>query len=138
MEWCYLFVCTEKQLKKLGFTSDIDRQYFVNKIEIMVNSNPFDDNLNLINENINNNNENGNISNQSKNKKEKNEDENECCICYNNKINTICTPCGHACMCKSCSNDYLKESIMSWLFEYCLCSRHQSLISLQLLLTIHE
>ena len=27
-----------------------------------------------------------------------------CCICLSNKSNTICIPCGHACMCKKCSD----------------------------------
>ena len=32
-----------------------------------------------------------------------------CCICLSNKISTICIPCGHACMCKNCSNGYNKK-----------------------------
>ena len=44
------------------------------------------------------------------NHEEKNRDKQLCCICLLNKIGTICIPCGHACMCKKCSNDYDKTN----------------------------
>ena len=33
---------------------------------------------------------------------------NECNICLENIINTVLVPCGHACMCKGCTNTYDK------------------------------
>ena len=53
---------------------------------------------------------NNNNNNQSKNKNKLNENKNECRICFDNTINTVCTPCGHASMCRKCSNDYIKQN----------------------------
>ena len=60
---------------------------------------------------INNNSNNSNNSkNKNKSEKKNSEIKNECRICFDNIINTVCTPCGHASMCRKCSNDYIKQN----------------------------
>ena len=88
----YLSICNEKELKKIGFNNENDRLYLLKKIDKLVNDRSTG--TDSTNEIANNNND----RNQS-----------ECIICADNKIDTICIPCGHACMCKQCSNDYVKQ-----------------------------
>ena len=77
----YLLLCDENELKKLGFENDKIRKFLVKKIEQLT-------------------------SKYGKNKQEKKR--NECSICLETVTNTVFVPCGHACMCKECSNTYDK------------------------------
>ena len=57
--------------------------------------------------------DNSNINENKSNcacKNKNNQITNECRICFDNIINTVCTPCGHASMCRKCSNDYIKQN----------------------------
>ena len=46
-----------------------------------------------------------NVPNQQNNSNSNNE-ERECCICFDNEKNTVCVPCGHRAMCKQCVTNY--------------------------------
>ena len=82
----HLLICKEKQLIKLGFDNTNVRKHLLYNIKRITKKYP---------------------PKTSSPKKGGNENS-VCCICLSTKINTICIPCGHACMCKKCSNDYDK------------------------------
>ena len=90
LEWDgdHLLICKEKHLVKLGFNNNENaRKHLLFNIKRITKKYP---------------------SKSSPPKKGKSEN-GICCICLSNKINAICIPCGHACMCKKCSNDYDKN-----------------------------
>ena len=84
LEWDgdHLLICKEKQLIKLGFNNENIRKHLLVNVKRITKKYP--------------------------SKKGKNEN-GVCCICLSNKTNTICIPCGHACMCKKCGNGYDKN-----------------------------
>eukprot|EP01114_Cavostelium_apophysatum_P002560 TRINITY_DN1227_c0_g1_i1.p1 TRINITY_DN1227_c0_g1~~TRINITY_DN1227_c0_g1_i1.p1 ORF type:complete len:425 (+),score=107.88 TRINITY_DN1227_c0_g1_i1:59-1333(+) len=47
--------------------------------------------------------EHDNASSSSSNSKEEEDDSKECKVCMDNPINTVLVPCGHLCVCESCS-----------------------------------
>ena len=85
----HLLICNEKQLIKLGFNNDANvRKHLLFNIKRIAKKYP------------------------PKTSPGKGANDNGiCCICLSNKSNTICIPCGHACMCKKCSNDYDKNDV---------------------------
>ena len=73
----HLLVCNEKELIKLGFEHDKKRNSLLFNVKRIIDKYPSTD-----------------------------KKEGLCCICLSQKTSTICIPCGHACMCKQCSNKY--------------------------------
>ena len=102
----YLLICNEAELRRLGFKSEIDRKHLLRAIKNLTTTKP----LSMRNETDEKEKEKEKEKAQDKEKTSTKEKENiECCICLENKINTVFIPCGHACMCKPCSQKYQRD-----------------------------
>lgn len=115
----YLAICNERELANLGFVDKNDIVFLTQKIKELINDGDID--VGGIDQDTNNNKdkEKEKTQDQTKDKEketdkdkdldEEKEKETECRICYDGKINTICSPCGHACMCRNCGNNYMDD-----------------------------
>ena len=101
----YLLACTDSELKKLGFNNVKNRFIVLNAIQQLTTKYEKQETPKSPNHN-NNSNSNNKKNKMASNKRDSIDDRNVCCICLSNKLNTICIPCGHACMCKGCSKKY--------------------------------
>ena len=75
-----LVSCDKEDLKEIGFKSEISRNFLMKEIEALILKYP--------------------------DKRSRNKKINTCKICFENEIGTVIVPCGHACLCKECSQKY--------------------------------
>ena len=100
----FLLICTDLELKRIGFDNEINRKYLIKQIENLTKKYPNSQYTKGIT------NSDDAAASHGRTRTDSTAKASVCCMCLDAKVNTVFTPCGHACMCKDCSDKYTEKT----------------------------